>query len=58
MSETAKTKNKSESLERLQNQYEQAKTSGDTALAKKIKAVIDRVKGDKGKQSFTAPKSK
>ena len=35
-----------ESLERLLNQWEQAKINGDTALAKKIKAVIDRVNKD------------
>jgi hypothetical protein len=40
----SKEKALKESLERLLNQYEQAKTSGDSALAKKIKAVIDRVK--------------
>jgi hypothetical protein len=38
-------KDKKESLERLINQYEQAKLNGDSSLAKKIKAVIDRIKG-------------
>jgi hypothetical protein len=38
-------KDKKESLERLINQYEQAKLNGDSALARKIKAVIDRIKG-------------
>jgi hypothetical protein len=37
-------KKKEESMERLLNQLEQAKVNGDTALVKKIKAVIDRVK--------------
>lgn len=36
-------KDKKESLERLMNQYEQAKTNGDSALAKKIKIIIDRI---------------
>jgi hypothetical protein len=38
------SKVKQESLERLQQQYEQAKLDGNTSLAKLIKAVIDRVK--------------
>jgi hypothetical protein len=37
-------KKKKESLEKLMNQYEQAKINGDTDLMKKIKAVIERVK--------------
>jgi cobalamin biosynthesis Mg chelatase CobN len=45
LSANAKEKGKKESLERLMNQYEQAKTNGDSALAKKIKAIIERVKG-------------
>lgn len=44
MKDDAKSKNKKESLERLMNQLEQAKVNGDSALFKKIKAVIDRVK--------------
>lgn len=44
MKEDAKSKSKKESLERLVNQLEQAKINGDSALVKKIKAVIDRVK--------------
>lgn len=43
-SDSRRDKDRKESLERLQNQYEQAKVNGDTALMKKIKAVIDRVK--------------
>lgn len=38
-------KDKKESLERLIQQFEQAKLDGKTDLAKKIKAVIDRIKG-------------
>ena len=44
MKDDAKSKSKKESLERLINQLEQAKLNGDSALVKKIKAVIDRVK--------------
>jgi hypothetical protein len=44
------SKAKQESLEKLQNQFEQAKLDGNTTLAKLIKAVIDRVKNDKSKQ--------
>lgn len=36
---------KKSSLERLQNQLYQAQASGDTALAKKIKMIIERIKG-------------
>jgi hypothetical protein len=43
------SKVKQESLERLQNQMEQAKLDGNTTLVKLIKAVIDRVK-DNGKK--------
>jgi hypothetical protein len=35
---------KKESLERLGQQYEQAKLDGKTDLVKKIKAIMDRVK--------------
>lgn len=38
-------KDKKESLERLMNQLSQAQVNGDTALVKKIKAIIERVKG-------------
>ena len=38
---------KKSSLERLQNQYYQAQASGDTALMKKIKIIIDRIKNMK-----------
>jgi hypothetical protein len=41
LKEDAKIK---ESLDRLKNQYEQAKIDGNSALAKKIRAIIDRVK--------------
>lgn len=37
-------KQKNESLERLKNQLEQARLNGDTALMKKIEAIIKRVK--------------
>jgi CRISPR/Cas system-associated endoribonuclease Cas2 len=40
-------KNKQASLERLQNQLYQAQLNGDTALTKKIKAIIDRIKDKK-----------
>lgn len=42
--EPSKKVSKKESLERLTNQYHQAQTSGDTALAKKIKLIIERLK--------------
>lgn len=49
MSTTSKkgdiTPKRSESLERLQNQLYQAQANGDTAMAKKIKLIIDRIKG-------------
>jgi hypothetical protein len=35
---------KKSSLERLQNQLYQAQASGDTALARKIKAIIERIR--------------
>lgn len=35
---------KKESLERLGNQYEQAKLDGNTDLMKKIKLIMDRIK--------------
>ncbi len=38
------SRSKKESLERLTNQLYQAQASGDTALAKKIKLIIDRLK--------------
>ncbi|MGE3607992.1 MAG: hypothetical protein AB7I27_00290 [Bacteriovoracaceae bacterium] len=41
------SKDKKDSLEKLQNQYEQAKLNGNTDLMKKIKAIIDRVKNAK-----------
>jgi hypothetical protein len=37
-------KDRKASLERLINQYEQAKLDGDKTLAKNIKAIIDRIK--------------
>jgi hypothetical protein len=37
-------KSKQESLERLQNQLYQAQASNDTALVKKIKLIIERIK--------------
>lgn len=40
------SKVKQESLEKLINQYEQAKLDGNTKLMKLIKAVIDRVKSN------------
>ena len=42
--EIKKQVSKKESLERLENQYHQAQTSGDSALAKKIKIIIERLK--------------
>jgi hypothetical protein len=45
--QSAEKKNsKTASIERLQNSLDQAKINGDTALAKKIKAIIDRIKDD------------
>lgn len=40
-------KKKEESLERLQNQLRQAELNGDTALVRKIRLIIDRIKGKK-----------
>jgi hypothetical protein len=42
-----KPTSKKESLERLINQYEQAKLDGKTDLMKKIKAIIERIKDKK-----------
>lgn len=44
---TAKDKSKAESLERLKNQLYQAQASGDSSLARKIKAIIDRLTSTK-----------
>lgn len=38
-------KSKQESLERLQNTLYQAQANNDILLAKKIKLIIDRIKG-------------
>lgn len=46
LSEEKSRKTKKESLERLQNSLEQAKTNGDTAQARMLKAIIDRIKAD------------
>jgi hypothetical protein len=44
-STTSDLRKKQESLERLQNQFEQAKLIGDTVRMRMIKSIIDRCKG-------------
>jgi hypothetical protein len=46
-------KARKESLERLINSYEQAKTDGETKKAKMLKAIIDRIKYDQDKPRKT-----
>ena len=53
ISDSKRDKDRKESLERLVNSYEQAKTSGDTAKARMLKAIIDRVKNDNRKSKQT-----
>lgn len=43
------SKEKKASLERLKNSYHQALTNGDTAQAKLLKAIIDRVINEQNK---------
>lgn len=45
-----KESSKKESLERLKNQLFQAETSGNTTLAKQIRAIIQRIQSEQGKQ--------
>jgi hypothetical protein len=47
--------NKQESLERLQNQLEQAKLDGNTDLMKKIKAIMERIKDAKASKLDSYP---
>jgi hypothetical protein len=51
----AKTK---ESLERLKNQLEQARISGNTDLAKKINAILDRLKNEQNQPKKTSDRSR
>lgn len=48
------SKDKKESLERLKNSYEQAKTSGDKKKIVMLKAIIDRIASDQKRSNREA----